>query len=249
MSANSLHQAAGEAPILLVPYMWIGDFVRCHSVVKLLRQRHPDRPVDVLTTTLCAPLLDYMPGVRKGIVCDLPRKRLALAEQHPDLRVVEPEGNTFRKDDAERVVRHATLAPIEGEHKVIVASGCEAMEDEAAGYLLKIIEEPPASTIFVLLATEVVPELVSWKWQVSERKGLARLDYTQNAVNKTLVAPYSPRATPGATVSMPIDWEELDDPDLRPCGWTIFTAPDRLRERGDLFRRVLDSPGRLPRLT
>jgi DNA polymerase III subunit delta' len=87
--------------------------------------------------------------------------RLALAEQHPDLRVVEPEGNTFRKGDAERVVRHATLAPIEGEHKVIVASGCEAMEDEAAGYLLKIIEEPPASTIFVLLATEVVPELVT----------------------------------------------------------------------------------------
>jgi bifunctional non-homologous end joining protein LigD len=96
---------------------------------------------------------------------------------------------------------------------------------------------------------KAVPELVSWKWQVSERKGLARLDYTQNAVNKTLVAPYSPRATAGATVSMPIEWDELDDPALRPGGWTIFTAVDRLRERGDLFRRVLDSPGRLPRLT
>ena len=61
-------QAAGCSPILLVPYMWIGDFVRCHSVVKLLQERWPDRPIDVLTTTLCAPLLDYMPGVRKGIV-------------------------------------------------------------------------------------------------------------------------------------------------------------------------------------
>ena len=40
----------------------------------------------------------------------------------------------------------------------------------------------------------VVPELVSWKWDVSERQGLARLDYTQNVSNKTLVAPYSPRA-------------------------------------------------------
>ncbi|HZM30491.1 MAG TPA: hypothetical protein VFB77_08385 [Acidimicrobiales bacterium] len=87
--------------------------------------------------------------------------RLALAEQHPDLRVVEPEGNTFRKLEAERLVRHATLAPIEGARKVIVASGCEAMEDEAAGYLLKTVEEPPASTVFVLLATEVVPELVT----------------------------------------------------------------------------------------
>jgi heptosyltransferase-2 len=80
MNVNSSHQAAGDAPTLLVPYMWIGDFVRCHSVVKLLRQHHPDRPVDVLSTTLCAPLLDYMPGVRKGIVWNLPRKRLALAE-------------------------------------------------------------------------------------------------------------------------------------------------------------------------
>jgi heptosyltransferase-2 len=72
--------ADGGSPILLVPYLWIGDFVRCHSVVRLLRARWPDRPVDVLTSTLCAPLLDYMPGIRQGIVCDLPRSRLALRQ-------------------------------------------------------------------------------------------------------------------------------------------------------------------------
>jgi len=80
MNMNSRPSADPDSPILLIPYMWIGDFVRCHSVVKLLKARFPNRPVDVLTTTLCAPLLDYMPGVRKGIVCDLPRKRLALAQ-------------------------------------------------------------------------------------------------------------------------------------------------------------------------
>src|SRR5438874_929766 len=79
MNHNSNIHAA-DSPILLVPYMWIGDFVRCHSVVKLLREHHPGRPIDVLTTTLCAPLLDYMPGVRKRIVFDLPRKRLAFSE-------------------------------------------------------------------------------------------------------------------------------------------------------------------------
>lgn len=72
---------ADVRPILLVPYVWIGDFVRCHSVIKLCKERWPDRPVDVLTSTLCAPLLDYMPGVRKGIVWDLPRRRFALSEQ------------------------------------------------------------------------------------------------------------------------------------------------------------------------
>jgi heptosyltransferase-2 len=68
-------------PILIVPYMWIGDFVRGHTVVRVLKQRWPNRPVDLLVTSLCAPLVDYMPGVRAGIVWDLPRRRLALAQQ------------------------------------------------------------------------------------------------------------------------------------------------------------------------
>jgi bifunctional non-homologous end joining protein LigD len=94
----------------------------------------------------------------------------------------------------------------------------------------------------------VLPELVSWKWQVDERGGLARLDYTQNAINKTLVAPYSPRPAPGAPVSAPIDWDELDDPSLRPDGFTIRTMPRRLAEKGDLFRAVLHHGQVLPPL-
>ena len=95
---------------------------------------------------------------------------------------------------------------------------------------------------------QVVPELVSWKWQVTDRRGRARLDYTQNAINKTLVAPYSPRAAPGAPVSAPIEWEDLDDPDLGPDGFTIRTVLSRLAERGDLFKAVLNQRQPLPRL-
>jgi bifunctional non-homologous end joining protein LigD len=95
----------------------------------------------------------------------------------------------------------------------------------------------------------VVPELVSWKWQVDERAGRARLDYTQNAINKTLVAPYSPRPAPGAPVSAPIDWDELDDPELTPDAFTIRTIVPRIAEKGDLFRDVLQHPQRLPPLT
>ena len=68
-------------PILIVPYVWIGDFVRCHSVVKLLRAQAPERPVDIVSSTLCAPLADYMPGIRQAIVIDLPRRRLGLPLQ------------------------------------------------------------------------------------------------------------------------------------------------------------------------
>ncbi|MGB8633246.1 MAG: lipopolysaccharide heptosyltransferase II [Xanthobacteraceae bacterium] len=77
LNSQNLH----GSPILIVPYLWIGDFVRCHSVVKLLKARFPDRPVDMLASTLCAPLTDYMPGLRHAVVVDLPRSRLAFAEQ------------------------------------------------------------------------------------------------------------------------------------------------------------------------
>ena len=86
MNKHSDHSVAVEdaddtRPILIIPYMWIGDYVRGHSVVRVLNQRFPNRPVDLLATSLCAPLVDYMPGVRAGIVCDLPRGRLAVAKQ------------------------------------------------------------------------------------------------------------------------------------------------------------------------
>src|SRR6266705_5835339 len=85
MNINSIHAGATDKgdprPILVVPYMWIGDFVRGHTVVRILKQRWPNRPIDLLTTSLCAPLADYMPGVRSGIVWDLPRSRLAVARQ------------------------------------------------------------------------------------------------------------------------------------------------------------------------
>ena len=76
-----LEDAADTRPILIIPYMWIGDFVRGHTVIRVLKQRWPNRPVDLLVTSLCAPLVDYMPGVRAGIVWDLPRGRLALTKQ------------------------------------------------------------------------------------------------------------------------------------------------------------------------
>ena len=92
------------------------------------------------------------------------------------------------------------------------------------------------------------PELVSWKWEKAQRDGLARLDYTQNAWNKTLVAPYSIRPVPGAAVSAPISWDELDDPTLRPDGWTMKTILDRIAERGDLFAAALGLEQKLPTL-
>ncbi|RHW26119.1 ATP-dependent DNA ligase [Nocardioides immobilis] len=95
---------------------------------------------------------------------------------------------------------------------------------------------------------KVLPDLVSWKWEKKDRGGLARLDYTQNAINKTLVAPYSTRPAAGAPVSVPIGWAELDDPDLRPDRWNVRTVLDRIEERGDPFRALLGVEQDLPEI-
>jgi bifunctional non-homologous end joining protein LigD len=93
-----------------------------------------------------------------------------------------------------------------------------------------------------------VPDLVSWAWRTADRKGLARLDYTQNASNKTLVAPFSARPVPGAPVSVPITWDEIDDPELTPGRWDLRSACDRLAEVGDPLRPLVGRRQRLPAL-
>jgi bifunctional non-homologous end joining protein LigD len=95
---------------------------------------------------------------------------------------------------------------------------------------------------------QTVPELVSWEWSKSDRGGRARLDYTQNAVNRTLVAPYSARPAAGGPVSTPIRWDELDDPELAPDRWTIRNLPARISAVGDLFAPVLIHEQELPAL-
>ena len=93
---------------------------------------------------------------------------------------------------------------------------------------------------------QVMPDLITWQWSVAQRAGKIRIDYTQNIINKTLAAPYSLRPAPGAPVSTPIAWEELDDPLLRPDRWTIQTIGARVDEVGDLFMPVLAGDQDLP---
>jgi bifunctional non-homologous end joining protein LigD len=94
----------------------------------------------------------------------------------------------------------------------------------------------------------IVPDLVSWDWAKKDRGGRARLDFTQNAINKTLVAPYAVRPVDSAAVSVPITWEELDDPDLKPDRWDIETVIERVAAVGDPFRGALGLAQVLPPL-
>jgi bifunctional non-homologous end joining protein LigD len=95
---------------------------------------------------------------------------------------------------------------------------------------------------------KVVPDLVSWSWRTAQRHGRARLDYTQNARNKTLVAPFSPRAAAGGPVSVTLEWDELDDPGLRPDRWCIPDIAERLARSGDPLAPLVGVQQELPGL-
>lgn len=86
---------------------------------------------------------------------------LAAVGRHPDLILVEPEGRALLVADAERITVEGWRSPIEAAHKVIVVDRFDTAEPSAAASLLKTIEEPPASAVFVLLAEEVPDEHVT----------------------------------------------------------------------------------------
>ena len=86
--------------------------------------------------------------------------RRALAGSHPDVVVKERQGARISIEDARDIIRLATRSPVEGERKVLVLDEFHLAADIAPA-LLKTIEEPPASTVFVILAELVPPEMVT----------------------------------------------------------------------------------------
>jgi DNA polymerase-3 subunit delta' len=92
---------------------------------------------------------------------DVRAARLALAAEHPDVHEVERSGPAISADQAREIVALTSRAPVEGDRKVIVLHDFHLLTAEAAARLLKSLEEPPASTIFLVLADFVPPELVT----------------------------------------------------------------------------------------
>jgi bifunctional non-homologous end joining protein LigD len=98
----------------------------------------------------------------------------------------------------------------------------------------------------VNLAQEVeeqMPEVVTTEVRLAKRGGRLFLDIGRNAPGAHIVAPYSPRARPDATVSFPITWDEL--PTVRPERFTIGTVPEIIGKRGDVWKALMPSPQNL----
>jgi bifunctional non-homologous end joining protein LigD len=77
------------------------------------------------------------------------------------------------------------------------------------------------------------------------KKGQIYLDHMQNARGKSVVAPYSVRPKPGASVSAPLEWREVERKKITPLDFTIKNILRRVERKGDLFRPVLGGKQRL----
>ena len=87
------------------------------------------------------------------------------------------------------------------------------------------------------LLYRVHPRRITLERQVNKRAGKVYIDYLQNVRGKTLAAPYSLRPLPGAPVSTPLVWAEVEK--FEPANFTIATVPGRLERTGDLIEPVL----------
>ncbi len=82
------------------------------------------------------------------------------------------------------------------------------------------------------------PDIATVERKVDRRGGRVYLDYLQNRRGQTVVPPYAARPVPAASVSAPLDWDELDS-GIAPDRFTIKNMPERLRRLGDLFAPAL----------
>jgi bifunctional non-homologous end joining protein LigD len=87
------------------------------------------------------------------------------------------------------------------------------------------------------------PDLVTTEFYKKDRGGRLFLDTMRNTPGATFVAAYSLRGKPTAPVSAPIEWDELDDPGLRPDGFTVRDLRARLEARGDPWHELRARPG------
>jgi bifunctional non-homologous end joining protein LigD len=92
--------------------------------------------------------------------------------------------------------------------------------------------------IIVTLVNEQIPEFTSLERAISDRGGKMYLDFLQNRPGATIAAPYSLRPKPGATMSMPLHWDEVKK-GLQMRDFTILNAMERIRREGDIFKPVL----------
>ena len=160
----------------------------------------------------------------------------------PDFTVIDidpTEKNTFSEVIEVALVAKDVLdrANIEGHIKTSGSSGLHIYIPLGAEY--DYDQARDFTKILCYFIKEELPELTSMERNVKKRSGKIYLDFLQNRKGQTLAAPYCARPKPGATVSTPLKWSEVNSK-LDMHDFTIQTVPERIQEYPDLFKGVLE---------
>ncbi|MEW5762883.1 MAG: non-homologous end-joining DNA ligase [Bacillota bacterium] len=162
--------------------------------------------------------------------------------EYPDIAVLDLDpmpGATF--DDVRvvallvrEVLDHVGL---DGFPKTSGATGLHVFIPIAPAYTFK--EVARAMGVVAQAVARVSPRATVER-VIARRGPRVYVDYLQNVFGKTMAFPYSVRPLPGAPVSTPITWEELQLPVLLPARFSMVSVPGRLKEKGDLYAGLLD---------
>ncbi len=159
---------------------------------------------------------------------------------HPDWCVIDldPANNTFAQViEAAQVTKSVLDAlGVPSYCKTSGSTGLHIYIPLGAKYTYEQSKE--FARVVATLVHQQLPKFTSIERMISRRRGKMYIDFLQNRPQATLAAPYSLRPKPGATVSMPLEWEEVRK-GLQMKDFTIHNAIARLREVGDLFKPVI----------
>jgi bifunctional non-homologous end joining protein LigD len=194
------------------------------------------------------------------IVCDNLATHLYLAnlgaiERHPfHSRVASldrPDWFVFDLDPGSRVRFETVCETALIAREVIAGLGLEsyAKTSGSRGIHVYVPIEPDytyeqvaefAAQVAAMIADETPRTATVQRSKAKRTAAQIYVDHLQNAYGKSVVAPYSVRPKPGATVSAPLEWGEVKRKKIAIADFTIENMPARLKKKGDLFRPVLD---------
>src|SRR6478736_2020783 len=217
------------------------SFVEAQTVTYNSGRRHPQLILTEIATAIWA--------VQMNTIVFHPWASLATDPDNPiELRIdLDPQPGT---DFADAVTAAHTL------REVLREAGLEAFAKTSGNRGLHIFAPIEPTHEFLDVRHAVIaagrelerrmPEQVTTNWWKEERGERIFVDFNQANRDRTMAGAYSPRALPGATVSTPVAWEELDG--LDPTRFTVRSVPQRLDEIGDPWADKQQKPGRIDTL-
>lgn len=161
--------------------------------------------------------------------------------ENPDYAVIDLDpspGNTFEQviEAALAVRKVLDRLKIEGMPKTSGSRGIHIYIPMGGNYSYEQARD--FVRLICMMVRKLLPGSTTLERSLKKRGSKIYLDYLQNRRGQTVVAPYSVRPVPGARVSTPITWEELDQGFLL-SDFNIYTLPSRLKKKGDLFSGLL----------